>query len=67
MFDWKGYVLAFLRNVISVCCFIGAVCAFLSQDIIVGVLFIIMYAFAAVDETWYFIPEDEDGDDDDET
>lgn len=64
MFDWKGYIVAVLRNIISVCCFIGATCAFLSHDLGVGVLFIILYAFAAVDETWYFIPDD--GDDDDE-
>ena len=65
MFDWMNYIIAVLRNVVSICAFIGAACAFMSSELIVGVCFIVIYAIASVDESWYVIPDDEEDDDDD--
>ncbi len=60
MFDWKGYVITVLRNVVSVCSFIGGVCAFLSSDVLIGVLFVILYAIVSTDESWFVYEEDDE-------
>lgn len=65
MFDWTNYIIALLRNVVSMCAFIGGTCAFLEHYIVVGIVFIVIYAFAATDESWFFIPPDSEDDDDD--
>nr|DAG80528.1 MAG TPA: hypothetical protein [Caudoviricetes sp.] len=66
MFNWKGYVTEVARNVATVSSFIGAVCAFLEGAVLSGVLFVIIYALAATDAEWYYIPDGWDDDDDED-
>lgn len=66
MFNWKGYITEVARNIAATSSFIGAVCAFLEGYLLSGVLFVIIYAFAATDAEWYYIPDgDDDYDDED--
>lgn len=59
MFDWAGYITTVLRNVIVVCALIGGVCAFLNSDLLIGAVFVILYAFVATDESWFVCKEDD--------
>lgn len=66
MFNWRGYITEVARNVAAVSSFIGAVCAFLEGSILSGLLFVIIYAFAATDAEWYYIPDGWDDDEDED-
>lgn len=67
MFDWKGYIANVARNIVVASSFIGAVAALLEGYIMTGVLFILIYAITITDEEWYYIPDDDDGCDNDNT
>lgn len=58
MFDWAGYITAVLRNVVSICAFIGGVCAFSGSDVLIGALFVILCAIVSTDESWFVYEED---------
>lgn len=66
-FDWVGYVVAILRNVVSICAFIGGICAWMYGDVAIGIAFIFLYAIVATDEQWFMEPEDEEEDKDDKS
>ena len=59
MFDWKGYLTNVLRNIVSIASFIAAICATLDGYMVHCLLFILVYAIAATDEEWYYIPDDD--------
>lgn len=67
MFDWKGYIANVARNIVVASSFIGAVAALLDGYVMTGALFIIIYAITITDEEWYYIPDDNDDRDNNDT